>query len=509
MSFSDALLASFGPGFLVIVPSLLAVIAALAALARSSRTRLISAALTTLAAAAAFVFAAALMSAGGPSAAGTIRTLRGAGQLLATVAGINAAGLLLFDALLPRMKIRIAALARDLILAAAYAVGILAALTEAGVNLSGLVATSAVMTAIVAFSLQDTLGNILGGMVLQLDRTLQAGDWVRVGTDEGVVREIRWRQTQIATASGDVVVVPNSALMKGVVTALGRREGGRRRRYLVAFSVPYQWGPGQVIAAVEKALRDDPPPNVAADPAPSCVVTDFLDGRAAYTLRIWITDLNADVTACSAARLRVFYGLAREGIALSTEPSQAISFEDGKLVRERRLAEETTRRLAALRGVDLFNALTESEFSTLAGRLKTAPFAPGEALTRQGATGHWLYILAKGEAEVQLRGDGGAERIARLKAGDFMGEMALLTGEPRTATVVAVDNVECYRLDRDSFRDVVASRPEIAESISKMLVERREGLESARGTLDTRRQENLRAAQGDMLSRIRRFFALS
>jgi small-conductance mechanosensitive channel/CRP-like cAMP-binding protein len=509
MSFYDAILASFGPGFLVILPVLFAVIAVLAALARSSRTRLISAALTTLAAAGAFVVAAVLISAGGPSAAGTIRTLRGAGQLLATVAGINAAGLLLFDALLPRMKIRIAALARDLILAAAYAVGILAALTEAGVNLSGLVATSAVMTAIVAFSLQDTLGNILGGMVLQLDRTLQAGDWVKVGTDEGVVREIRWRQTQIATSSGDVVVVPNSALMKGVVTALGRREGGRRRRYQITFTVPYLWGPGQVISAVEKALRDDPPANVAGDPAPSCVVTDFLDGRALYTLRIWVTDLNADVIACSNARLRVFYGLSREGIALAAEPSQAISFEDGKSVRERRAADETKRRLAALRGVDLFRGLTDQEFATLADRLKSAPFAPGETLTRQGATGHWLYILAKGEAEVQLRGDGGAESVARLKAGDFMGEMALLTGEPRSATVVAVDNVECYRLDRDGFRDVVASRPEIAESISKILVERREGLESARGTLDSRHQENLRDAQGDMLTRIRRFFALS
>ncbi|MDE2142970.1 MAG: mechanosensitive ion channel [Elusimicrobia bacterium] len=510
MNFSDALLASFGPGFLVVLPLLLTALVGLAALARSSRARLLGAGLTTLGAAAAFLLAAALMTAGGTGAAGTIRTLRGAGRLLATVAGINAAGLIVFDVLLPRLKIRIAALARDLILAAAYALGVLAALTAAGVNLSGLVATSAVMTAIVAFSLQDTLGNILGGMVLQLDRTLQAGDWVRVGSDEGVVREIRWRQTQISTAAGDVVVVPNSALMKGVVTALGRREGGRRRRYLVTFSVPYHWGPGLVIAAVEKALRDDPPAHVAADPAPSCVVTDFLDGRAAYTLRVWITDLNSDVSALSATRLRIFYGLAREGIALATEPSQAVAFEDGKIVRERRDADETKRRLAALRGVDLFRDLTEEEFATLAGRLKTAPFAPGEIMTRQGAIGHWLYIIAQGEAEVQLHGDGGgAEKVARLKAGDFMGEMALLTGEPRAATVIAVENVACYRLDRDGFRDILARRPEIAESISKVLVERRVALESARGTMDARRLDGLRASQSDMLSRIRRFFALS
>jgi small-conductance mechanosensitive channel/CRP-like cAMP-binding protein len=509
VSLRAALLAAYGPGFIVGLPVLFAVIVGLATLARSSRARLLGAGLTTLAAAASFLLAAAVLTAGGAPTDGLVRTLRGIGQLLATLGAINATGLVLFDILLPRLKVRIAALARDLILAAAYAVGVLAALTAAGVNLSGLVATSAVMTAIVAFSLQDTLGNILGGMVLQLDQTLQPGDWVKVGSDEGVVREIRWRQTQIATSSGDIVVVPNSALMKGVVTALGRREGGRRRRYIVNFTVPYLWGPGLVIAAVEKALRDDPPANVASDPAPNCVVTDFLDGRAQYAARFWVTDLNADVVACSNARLRVFYGLAREGIALASEPTQAISFEDGKAVRERRAADETRRRVAALRGVDLLSLLTDEEFSTLAERLKTAPFAPGETLTRQGATGHWLYIIAKGQAEVQLRGEGGAEKVARLKPGDFMGEMALLTGEPRSATVVAVDNVECYRLDRDGFRDIVASRPELAEGISKMLVARREALESARGTLDTRHQESLGRAQSDMLSRIRGFFALS
>lgn len=509
MSLSSALLASFGSGLLVGLPALLAIIAALYFLARASRRRLAAAGLTVLAAAAAFLFAALSLASGAAPGAGVVRALRGAGHLLAVLAAINAAGVVLFDALLPRFKVRIAALARDLILAAAYVMGALAALTAAGVNLSGLIATSALMTTIIAFSLQETLGNIFGGMVLQLDKTLQPGDWVKVGADEGVVREIRWRQTQIATASGDVVIVPNSLLMKGAVTALGRRDGGRGRRYALNFTVPYAWGPGQVIAAVEKALRDDPPPHIASDPAPQCVLVDFLDGRAAYSARVWVSDINADVTACSAARLRVFYGLARAGIALAAEPSQAVSFEDGKSVRERRQADETNRRLAALRGVDLFNALTEEEFLTLARRLTPAPFARGEALTRQGAKGHWLYILARGEAEVQLRGEGGAEKIARLKAGDFMGEMALLTGEPRTATVVAVEDVECYRLDRDGFRDIVARRPEIAESISKKLVERREGLESARGALDSRRQESLRAAQGDLLSRIRRFFALS
>lgn len=508
MSFRAAFLDAVGPVMAVVLPLLFASIAVLFALGRSSRRRLAAAALMAAGALASLALSAAV-TAWAPGADGAVRLLRAAGQLGAALAAINAAGVFFFDIFLVRLHVRLSALARDLILAAAYAMGLLGALTVAGVNLSGLVATSAVMTAILAFALQDTLGNVLGGMVLQLDQTLKPGDWVKVGADEGVVREIRWRQTQIATTAGDVLVVPNSQLMKGVVVALGRREGGRRRRYAFQFTVPLNWGPGEVVAVVEKALREDLPAFVAAEPAPAVLVTELLEGRATYSARLWVTDISKDADALSSGRTRVFYALARAGISLAVEPSQSISFEDGRVVRERHAAEEHARRLAALRGVDLFSTLTAEELATLAARMSRAPFARGEAMTRQGAAGHWLYILAKGEAEVLLHEAGGAERVAHLRAGDYMGEMALLTGEPRSATVVASSNVECYRLDAEAFHDILARRPEAAESVARRLAERRAVLESARGALDVRNQENLRASSDDLLSKIRRFFALS
>ena len=114
-------------------------------------------------------------------------------------------------------------IAQDLIIALVYIAIAIVLLSESGVDFRGIVATSAVLTAVIGFSLQDTLGNIMGGMALQMEHTIRVGDWIRVDDLEGKVKEIRWRQTSVETRNWDTIVIPNSVLMKGKVTLLGRR----------------------------------------------------------------------------------------------------------------------------------------------------------------------------------------------------------------------------------------------------------------------------------------------
>src|SRR5439155_5677380 len=136
---------------------------------------------------------------------------------------------------------------RDTLLGISYVVVALTLLGRHGVDLSGIVATSAVVTAVIGFSLQDTLGNVMGGVALQMEQSIGVGDWVRIGEVEGLVREIRWRQTSIETRNWDTVVIPNSQLMKSQVTVLGRRSGQpRQHRMSVPFNVDFRHDPGSV-----------------------------------------------------------------------------------------------------------------------------------------------------------------------------------------------------------------------------------------------------------------------
>ncbi|HEV3008412.1 MAG TPA: cyclic nucleotide-binding domain-containing protein, partial [Burkholderiales bacterium] len=128
---------------------------------------------------------------------------------------------------------------------------------------------------------------------------------------------------------------------------------------------------------------------------------------------------------------------------------------------------ELTRRLQALASVTPFASLSDEDKADMAERLQYAPFARGDIITKQGNKAHWLYILAFGEAEVLYEPPGGAPHvIGMLNAGQFFGEMALLTGDARAATVVAKSDVECYRLDRASFQELLSGLPARRSSAS-------------------------------------------
>jgi CRP-like cAMP-binding protein len=134
----------------------------------------------------------------------------------------------------------------------------------------------------------------------------------------------------------------------------------------------------------------------------------------------------------------------------------------------------------------------------------------GEVMTRQGAEAHWLYILTKGSAEVLLSmPDGLEKRVSILKAGDFFGETSLLTGEPRNATLKALEDVECYRLDRDAFQDILRNRPEIAQHLSELMARRRVELDAARQELDAAaRARIMQHHQQTFIGRISEIFGL-
>jgi small-conductance mechanosensitive channel/CRP-like cAMP-binding protein len=436
--------------------------------------------------------------------------IRWAGRFFLWIAIVNVASVFVFEVFLDALRLKPPRILRDLLIAMTYIVGAITILSK-DVDLTGIIATSAVLTAVIGLSFQDTLGNMMGGMALQMERTIGVGDWIKFDGQEGLVREIRWRHTSIETRNWDTLVIPNSALMKSQVTVLGRRSGqARQHRQWVYFNVDFRYSPVAVIDAVETALRAEPIPNVALEPPPNCVLMDFKESFSSYAARYWLTDLAVDDPTNSIVRTRIYFALRRAEIPLSIPAHSLFVTEEDQTRIERKRAEEIEERVAALKRVELFKALTDEERHSLASRLRVAPFVRGEAITRQGATAHWLYLIMRGDAEVRISVDGSLnERVATLHDGGFFGEMGMMTGEPRSATVIALTDVECYRVDKEAFNDILKRRPEIAEDISEQLARRRVELDAAReGLNEEAKQARLRYHQGDLLDRIKRFFTL-
>lgn len=454
--------------------------------------------------------AATLLSFGLNPTRSAYKWISWAARFLLWIAIVSVASVFVFEVFLDALRLKPPRIMRDLLLALSYIVVAIAVLPK-DVDITGVVATSAVLTAVIGLSFQDTLGNMMGGMALQIERAIGVGDWIRIDGQEGRVKEIRWRHTAIETRNWDTIVIPNSTLMKSQVTILGRRAGQpQKHRQWVYFNVDFRYSPADVVDAVETALRAEPIPNIAAEPSPNCVMMEFKESYGSYAVRYWLTDLALDDPTNSTVRTRIYYALRRAGIPLSI-PAQALFVTEEEQSRfKRKHEEEIDERAERLGKVELFQALTVEEKHALAGRLRVAPFVRGEAMTRQGAEAHWLYVITRGDAEVRISVDGNLnERIATLHEGDFFGEMGMMTGEPRSATVIALTDVECYRVDKDSFHDVLHRRPEIAESISEVLARRRVELDAAREDLNEEaKHARMRYHQRDLLHRIRNFFRL-
>lgn len=438
--------------------------------------------------------------------------LHEAGLIGAGIAVIRLWGLLLFRIVLPLVRITPPRIAEDIFVIIGYIAWGLVRLRYAGLDLGSIVATSAMITAVVAFAMQDTLGNILGGLALQLDNSIEIGDWIKVDDITGRVVDIRWRSTLVETRNWETVVFPNSQLMKNKFLVLGRRtdQPVQWRRW-VWFNVNLKTTPTRVINAVENAVHQAEINNVAKKPAPSCVLMEIDKGCARYALRYWLTDLAVDDPTDGAVRWHIYTALERAGIKLAVEEQNVHYIKDNEKHEEALHQRELTIRVRTLRRVELFAQLTGDELLKLAERLRYAPFAKGNTIAKQGTPAqHWLFIIISGDAEVLLEAANGEKRSLNvLSKGDFFGEMSLMTGSPRAATVVARTDVECYRLDKDAFEEVMLARPSIAEEIAHVLVTRRAELDSALQNLDEETlHREIDNRHNEVLATVRRFFGL-
>ena len=420
-------------------------------------------------------------------------------------------GLFLFRLILPLCHLNLLRIIEDIAEIIGYAAWLIICLYEAGINLSSILTTSAVITGVLAFSMQDTLSNILGGISLQLDNSINVGDWIEIGNDAGCISEVHWRFTAIETRDWEMILIPNSVLMKSKFTILGRRKNQPLQlRRTIDFNISYKYLTGNVIDVVNDAIRNGNILNVANDPMANCILTDLSYNLAHYALRYWLTDIEADSGTDSAVRIRINSALQRAGIDFSDAPQDIyLTHKDDNYERHQREL-YFKKCMKALSQLELFNILNEVELSQIAEKLVYTPFAKGDFIMRQGEIASWLFIIENGTADVFLESSNGDSQLVNTTQGQcLLGEMGLMTGAPRSATVIAQSDVLAYRLDKETFQKILTKRPELVDEITKVLVARQFSIDNLQKSMDTNAIALLlKQQQNTFLTQIRSFFSL-
>ncbi len=390
-----------------------------------------------------------------------------AAQILGWVALVECAQGLLVDLLLVGWLKRppVPRILRDFVtLSLALTVFLLALRGPLGVNLSSLLATSAMISVVLGLALQDTLGSFFAGLALQMEAPLAIGDWVQIGEHVGKVTQVSWRTVRIVSMEDDEYTFPNSLVSRATLVNFSRPTTAHQ--CFVAVRIHYRHPPNQVIATLVDAIRNTP--NVLADPPAHALVWEFEDSHIVYRARYWIGNFRRINYIRSDVGGRIWYGLRRNGIENA--------FPVRLLRRESPTADRGLQVNGGMLDVEILNPLTAAERESLAACLRRAAFGHGEEIIRQGEQGDSLFVILQGRVEVLVASGGQEEVVDTLGAGNFFGEMSLLTGAPRSATVRAVDDVDVVPVTVEAFRRIVATNPTVLEAMTGVVSRRRSRL---------------------------------
>lgn len=365
------------------------------------------------------------------------------------------------------------------------------------VNLGALFTTSAIFGVILGLALQDTLGNFFAGISLQADRPFQVGDVITLGAQRhiGVVEEISWRAIKLRTFNNSVVLIANSNAAKDPIEVFPR---GNLNARLVFFNTLYTDSPAKTIHVVREAVREAD--NVSDKVPPIVRIRNLGDNGVDYEVKYWPVDYAKYNDTDALVRQRIWYAFRRAGLNFAF-PTRTLHVErrgslgpsdgDGGAIAER------------LSAVDIFAPLSADETTMLAQAAVSHVFAPGETVIRAGDPGSSMFVVHKGRVRVQVSENGRSRSVATLNEGDFFGEMALFTGEPRTANVLALEETEVLEIGHAAMKKVFDTNPDLVESLSFIMAERRQGLASQTDPSTTTSD-----ASAGILSAIKRFFGL-
>ncbi len=368
---------------------------------------------------------------------------------------------------------------RDVTQAIVYVVVVMLTLRAVGVEPGSLLTTSALLTAVVGLALQDTLGNMVSGLALQMQRPFEVGDWIQFDLEQrniGKVTEVNWRATTIMTNDLVEVILPNAMLAKSQIRNFSRPSTVSRR--LVTVQGDYAVPPRRVQEAIVASLAGTP--GVLDDPPPYVQTRSFADSGIEYAVYFFTNDFATREKIDAVVRDRVWYAMQRRGVGIPF-PTRTVHMHHMSEETERRAHDrELERRDQVLRCVDFLEVLPPDAHRALAAAAAVRLYAPGETIVKQGDASNELFIIDRGEVAIELVREGAAPiTVAKLAGRKFFGEMGLLTGEPRTATVRAASECELLVLDHEAFHQTLAAHAGVVDKLGDLLAQRQAELEAA------------------------------
>jgi small-conductance mechanosensitive channel/CRP-like cAMP-binding protein len=373
---------------------------------------------------------------------------------------------------------------------------------HAEAQLKGLLAGSGIIAIILGFAGQNLFGGIIAGISIQINRPYKVGDWLQVGERFAEVMEINWRSTRLRTNDAIYLDIPNNEIVRQTIINLHYPQQLHAMRIRVG--VEYKNPPNLVKDALFRAASSAE--GVLAEPKVRIFLVDFADFAVIYEIKFYMGNHARINEINDAVRTNVWYELKRQRITIPF-PIRTLHLERRAV---RPVQEDQDEARAILRDEALFECLSDAQIDNLVKQSHVNHFGRGERVIEEGAQGDSMFVLLRGAAHVSVSKNGSSIAVATLGAGDCFGEMSLLTGERRAATVRAESDCYVMEISKPVMAEVIRDSPDCLISLSELLAQRK--LETEGIVRDAAHSEEQaskeREYKASFLKRLHAFFEL-
>jgi small-conductance mechanosensitive channel len=388
------------------------------------------------------------------------------------------------------------------------AVAFFAATQILGYPVSHILVSSTVLSAVIGLALQDTLRNVFSGMAIDLEKPFKRGDWLLLdGSTRVQVIDMSWRSIRLRTKEGIEIYEPNGNMANARLLNYGN--GSRPVAVSLSIGLPYGVPPAEAMEVLRLAAKSAP--DTLDAPPVRVFLESFDDSAITYGLRIWTRRAATLKRFKSEINTRIWYGLKRSGIDIPF-PIRTVHLHEAPDMAEHREHKALHKAFELLSEIDIFQVLDEEVVRQLGAVSRRRLYDVGEPLVTEGDAGDSLFVIERGSVQV-VKADASkgqkAVELAVLEEGAFFGEMSLLTGEPRSATVSAREHCGVLTLSKEALAPILEEDPRIAESFSRALAARER---DTAATLEDYRATAVDPAgavdEQSILERIRTFFSI-
>ncbi|MBK07018.1 MAG: hypothetical protein CL920_34540 [Deltaproteobacteria bacterium] len=346
-------------------------------------------------------------------------------------------------------------------------------------SVTGIWATSGAVGLVLGFALRSIILDVFTGLAVGVDRPYSIGDWIMLHGKRpslhiiGRVEEINWRTTRVATKDGNILIVPNSIMGQTMITNFMMPASHNRHEifFTLDFSVPPERAE-RILLAGAKAACGKGTKSPLESPAPKVRIIRTTHLGVEYRVRYWL--IPKDI---SPGRGRhqitksILEHLQQAGLTLAY-PKQDIYHDE---MPNRHLdARSIEDRKSLLSRIDLFSKLNDEELHFLAENMERELVDEGAKLIKRNDDGDSMFILVEGLLDIfaDIDGSGKERKVAQLNPGSFLGEMSLLTGEPRSATVITSTESVLYKITKKHMDTLLQKRPALLDLLSHTIAER-------------------------------------